>query len=115
MKNLRKQLLAFILGGLICLFWLYRGYRVGKKNNDDNFKNPYAGKVVRAYIPETAKFLNVVFADSSEKTLDFWGLCDLVEVGDSLKKEANSFRFIVYKEGNTNDSIVYEGTNFYTK
>jgi len=110
-----KSLIGLILGGLICFLWIYNGDRIGKKENDEDYKRSYSGKVIRAYIPETEKFLKIVLSDSATITLDFWGLRELVQVGDSIKKDANSFKFIIYKNCNQNDSVVYVGTNFYSK
>src|ERR1700712_303560 len=100
-----RSILAFIGGCLICFLWMYSGNKISKKQNDDDFAESYSGKIFRAYVPETQKFLVIEFSNGVKHTLNFFALRELVEPNDSIKKEAKSFRFVIYKNSDPKDSI----------
>ena len=112
-KNI--AILCFFVFFIIIIVWVIRGYKMGRMEIGEEKKKEINGKVVKIYKPEDAKIINIIFSNGIEYAPSFFGLNNLVEVGDSIYKPSNSLKFLIYKKGIINDSISFEANNNFYK
>ena len=114
---MRRQI-AFIYAFIFIatvIFLLFRGYRMGRKEIDLEIKKEISGKILKIFIPTDEKIIHIIFSNGTEYAPSFFGLNNIVEVGDSICKPFNSLKFKIYKKGIIQDSISYEATNRFYK
>jgi hypothetical protein len=111
----KTKLLTFIFSIFICICWVIRGYFVGKKESDEEFKRQVSGKIINVYRGDDEKFCYLIFANSTKYQTTFWGIQNEIKVGDSIFKPVNSFKYIVYHNSIINDTSVYDGSNLFFK
>lgn len=93
---------------------IIRGYKLGKKELDEEKVRKISGKVIKVFKPENDKIIHIMLSGGLEYAPSFFGLNSIIEVGDSIYKAPNSFKFIIYKK-NMHDSTIYIGTNRFYK
>lgn len=97
---MKKQIKNYILISIfiISLVWIFRGYKIGEIEYENQKKEEIIGKIVKIYKPNDEKIIHIVFSDGKEYMPIFFQLNDLVQIGDSLIKKANTLRFVIYKK-----------------
>lgn len=114
MQKILISLIGLIIGVVISFIWIYRGYKIGGDEWEIEKEKEIKGKVARMYKPETEKVYHIYFADGSEYIPSFWGLDEKIEIGDSIYKAKGSYRLIIFKKCDLQDTLMFEGgNNFY--
>ena len=88
------QFLYTLLFISFCIYWVYSGDRLGKKEWDEEKQKEIKGKVVRIEKPEGHKIMTITFSDGVKYSPSFFGFNSLIEIGDSIYKERGSYKFM---------------------
>lgn len=112
MSNKHNNVYGNIIGILIfvpvCLMWFYFINKKSEMEISIEKKKEVKSKVINRYLPETEKVIHLYFNDSVEYIPRNMGLNNIVEIGDSLYKYPNQWRYVIFKKCNPLDSLIYE-------
>ena len=101
------QFLYTLIFILFCIYWVHRGHWLGKKEWEEEKLKEIKGKIIRIEMPEGHKVIILYLSDSTTYRPYTNMLNDVANIGDSIYKSKNSYRLILFKNGNQNDTLSF--------
>jgi len=101
------QYLFTVSLAVFCIYWIYRGKKIGDKEWLDEKQKEIKGKIIKILKPEGYKVIVVYLSDSSKYCPFTNRLNDELNVGDSIYKAKNSYRLIIFKNCKLSDTTSF--------
>lgn len=110
---MNSKLIPAILSVVMLAIILFNGYHASDVEIENIGKQQIKGTIYRMYKADGNKNYTIVFSDSSEYDLPYFTPTDIIEPGDSIFKDSNSFdyKFFIrsYKPERPADTIIFRG------